>query len=70
MKTTGIFILIIGLLLAIFTTVKFFTKEKIADLGVVEITREKPHSMSWSPLIGIAVMGLGTGLLLWGSYKK
>jgi mannose/fructose/N-acetylgalactosamine-specific phosphotransferase system component IIC len=70
MKTTGIMMLIIGLVLTIYTTVRFFTKEKVADLGVVEITREKPHSLSWSPLVGIAVMGVGAGLLLWRTSKK
>ena len=65
MKTTGIIILLIGLVLTIFTTVQFFTKEKVADLGVVEITRDKPHNISWSPLIGVAVMGIGAGLILW-----
>lgn len=65
MKTTGIMIFLIGLALTIFTTVQFFTKEKVADLGVVEITRDKPHNLSWSPLIGVAVMGLGAGILIW-----
>lgn len=70
MKSTAIIIFIIGLLLTIFTSIQFFTKEKVADLGIVEVTREKPHSLNWSPLIGIAVMGLGAGLFLWKIAKK
>jgi hypothetical protein len=69
MKITGITLLIIGVLLTIFTTFKFFTKEKVVDLGVVEITADKPHDFSWSPLIGIAVMGIG-GVVLWQASKK
>jgi hypothetical protein len=69
MKTLGIVIVVIGLGLTIFTTVQFFTKEKVVDLGVVEVTREKPHNISWSPLVGIALMGLG-GVLLWQASKK
>jgi hypothetical protein len=69
MKTTGIVILIIGLVLTVFTAFTFFTKEKVVDLGKVEITRNKPHSVNWSPLIGIAVMGIG-GIVLWQSSKK
>jgi len=64
MKTTGIIIFILGVVLTIFTTFQFFTKEKVADLGVVEITREQPHSLSWSPFVGIAVMVVGAGLFL------
>jgi len=69
MKTIGILIIIIGLGLTIFTAGTFFTREKVVDLGKVEITRNKPHNLNWSPLIGIAVIGVG-GVVLWQSYKK
>lgn len=69
MKKAGIFIIIVGLVLTIFTAVTFFTKEKVVDLGKVEITRNKRHYLNWSPLIGIAVMGIG-GVVLLVSSKK
>ena len=69
MKTTGIVILIVGLALTIITAFTFFTKEKIVDIGKLEITRDKPHHLNWSPLIGIAVMGIG-GIILWQASKK
>jgi hypothetical protein len=68
MKKVGIIIIIIGLAITIFTAFTFFTKEKVVDIGAIEITRDKPHHLNWSPLIGIAVMGIG-GVLLWRSYK-
>ncbi len=69
MKTTGIVIIIIGIMLTIFTAFTYFTKEKIVDIGKVEITRNKPHNLNWSPLIGVAVIGIG-GVILWRSDKK
>ncbi|MCE5321619.1 MAG: hypothetical protein LLF93_11030 [Bacteroidales bacterium] len=69
MKTTGIVIIIIGIMLTIFTAFTYFTKEKIVDIGKVEITRNKPHNLNWSPLIGVAVIGVG-GIILWRSGKK
>ena len=69
MKQTGIALLIIGLLLTVFTAFKFFTKEKVVDLGALEITRDKPHSFAWSPIIGVVVMGIG-GVVLWQSSRK
>jgi hypothetical protein len=69
MKKAGIFIILIGLGLTIITAFTFFTREKVVDLGDVVITRNKPHSLEWSPLIGVAVMGLG-GLLFLVSPKK
>jgi len=69
MKTTGIFIIILGLGLTIFTAFTFFTKEKVVDIGKIEISADKPHRIKWSPLIGIAVMAVG-GIVLWRSNKK
>jgi hypothetical protein len=69
MKTTGIVIILIGLALTIFTAFTFFTKEKVVDIGKIEITRNKPHYLNWSPLIGMAVMGIG-GVVLWRASKK
>lgn len=69
MKATGVALLIIGLLLTIFTAFKFFTKEKVVDIGKVEITADKGHSVSWSPLIGIGVMAIG-GIILYSGSKK
>jgi hypothetical protein len=69
MKTVGIIIIVIGLVLTIFTAVTFIAKKKVVDIGKIEIMAVKPQSLSWSPLIGVAVMGIG-GLVLFMSYKK
>jgi divalent metal cation (Fe/Co/Zn/Cd) transporter len=69
MKKAGIVIIIIGLVLTIFTAITFFTREKVVDIGSLKITANKPHHLSWSPLIGIVVMGVGGVVLLIPSKK-
>lgn len=69
MKKAGIFIVILGLALTIFTAITFFTREKVVDIGSLKITANKPHHLSWSPLIGIAVMIAG-GVVVVMSPKK
>ena len=69
MKKAGIFIVLLGLGLTIFTAFTFFTKEKVLDVGKIEITSDKPHHLNWSPLVGIVVMVIGGGVL-WQSSKK
>lgn len=64
MKIIGIAIVIIGLGMSIFTAITFFTREKVADLGVLEITRNQPHNLNWSPFVGMAVMVLGAFIIL------
>jgi hypothetical protein len=69
MKIAGIIIIVIGMGLTLFTAFTFFTEEKIVDIGKIEITHDKPHHLNWSPMIGIAVMGIG-GVVLWQSSRK
>ncbi|MBW6491273.1 MAG: hypothetical protein K0B15_08790 [Lentimicrobium sp.] len=69
MKTLALILLVIGLGLTIFTTFTYFTKEKIVDIGELEITAKKQNNLNWSPLIGIGVIAVG-GILYWQSTKK
>ena len=64
MKRTGIILIVVGLLFTIFTGFGFFTKEKVVDMGNLEITKSKPHRVNWSPYVGIAVMVAGVVVLL------
>jgi hypothetical protein len=69
MKKAGILILIVGLILTIFTAFTVFTREKVVDIGSLEITANKPHHLNWSPLVGVAVMGVG-GIMFLMAPKK
>jgi hypothetical protein len=69
MKKAGIIIVILGLALTIFTAITFFTREKVVDIGSLKITANKPHHLSWSPLVGLAVMGAGGVVILISSKK-
>jgi len=64
MKISGIFILIAGLGLTVFTAFSYFTREKVFQVGTVELTQSQPHYLSWSPFIGIAIMVIGAFLIL------
>ncbi len=69
MKNIGFIVILAGLVLTIFSVVTVFTREKVVDIGKIEITRDKPHNLNISPFIGIAVMGVG-GVIVYMSRKK
>jgi uncharacterized membrane protein YiaA len=69
MKKIGYVLILAGLLLTIFTTVTFFSRERVAKIGDINITANKRHNLKWSPLIGIAVMAVG-GVVIWQSPKN
>lgn len=66
MKKIGIALIIIGLVVAIFTGVSFFTKEKVLDIGQIEVTKNEKHTATWSPLWGVGIMVVGVVLVLAG----
>ena len=67
-KPIGIILIIIGILMLVFTGFNFKTKEKVVDLGPLEINQEKNHPVRWSPIIGgVLVVG---GIVLLAVNKK
>jgi len=68
-KTIGLIILVIGLLMTLYTGFNYVTREKVVDLGSIEITKDKDHTASWSPFIGIGVMVIGGVVYLSGKKK-
>lgn len=69
MKTAGIVVLIAGLLMTLYTGFSYITKEKVVDLGGIEITRDDHHTVHWQPYVGIGTMAIG-GLVLVLARKK
>ncbi len=66
MKKAGIIIFALGVIASIYTGINFLTKEKIADVGVIEISSNKAHHFSWSPMAGVAMIIVGAGLFFFG----
>lgn len=69
MKQAGLAIFVIGLLITIFTGFQFVTREKVVDVGQIEISRDKTHNLAWSPLVGVAVMAVGGVVFFLGKKK-
>lgn len=70
MKLIGMIVLFIGLAITLITGFSFVTREKVVDLGEVQISRNKNHNIAWSPITGVVVMAVGGGILLLGFKKK
>lgn len=69
MKKTGIVIIIIGLIFTIITGFKYFTREKVMDIGSLKITTSQPHRINWSPYLGVGIMIAGGIVFLVGNKK-
>ncbi len=64
MRTLGIIAIIVGILMIVFTSVNFKTKEKVLDIGKVEVNKTENHRVGWPVYTGIAVCVVGVVILL------
>ncbi len=69
MKKIGLIIFVIGVLITAVTGFSYVTREKVVDIGSLEITANKRHNMAWSPIVGLVVMAVGGVVYLVGEKK-
>lgn len=70
MKAIGIVLAIIGLGMLVFNGFNYTKKEKVVDIGPVEINANKQESVSWPTYAGAIVLIAGIGLVIADSKKK
>ena len=69
MKTLGIALLVLGLVMTVFTGFNVVTKKKVVDLGPVEINKEERTPVYWSPITGGILLVAGVIILVAGKRK-
>lgn len=68
-KTIGIILIIVGAAMLIWTGFSFTRKEKVVDIGPIEISADKKETVNWPPYVGGGILVAGFVLLL-ASRKK
>ncbi|HSL87668.1 MAG TPA: hypothetical protein VK870_00010 [Ignavibacteriaceae bacterium] len=68
-KALGIVIMVIGLIMTLYTGFNYVTREKVVDIGNIEISADKEHTASWSPFIGIGIIVIGGVVFVAGKKK-
>ena len=56
MKTLGLVLIGLGIIMMIYTGFNYVSTEKVVDLGPIEINAEKNHPVKWSPIVGIVLI--------------
>jgi hypothetical protein len=64
MKTLGIVLLVVGLIMTVFTGFNIITQEKVVDLGAVEINKKEKTPIYWSPITGGILAAAGLVVIL------
>jgi uncharacterized membrane protein YidH (DUF202 family) len=55
-KVIGIVLITIGIMMIAYNSFNFKTTEKVVDLGVIKITKEKNNPITWSPILGVVLL--------------
>ena len=61
--------MVIGLAMTLYTGFNYVTREKVVDIGGIEITADKDKSITWGPFVGIGVIVIGGVVFLAGRKK-
>jgi hypothetical protein len=59
MKIIGITVLIVGLFMTLYTGFNYVTREKVVDLGPIELMADRQHDINWEPFVGVLIMIAG-----------
>jgi len=66
MKTFGIVLIVIGIIMMVITGFSYVTQETIIDAGPLEVTADKRESINWPPYIGGIALVTGVIVLAMG----
>ena len=70
MKILGIILIVVGIAVFAYQGITYTSREKVIDVGSVEVTANKTNTISLPPVVGgIALVG-GIVLLLVGGKKN
>jgi uncharacterized membrane protein YidH (DUF202 family) len=70
MKLIGVLLIVFGVVALAIGGINYTTHEKVLDIGPVQATAEKHHSIPLSPIVGLAAIGGGVALVLAGSRTR
>jgi hypothetical protein len=70
MRIIGIVLIILGALALGYQGFTYVTREKVADIGPVQVTAEREKTVWIPPIVGGAAVVTGAALLLLGSRRS
>jgi len=69
-KMTGVVLILLGLIGVLYGGFTFTTKEKVIDIGPIEATRDKKHTLPLPPIAGAVALVGGIVLIVTSGKEK
>ena len=69
MKNLGIILIVLGAIMMVVTGFNYVTREKVVDIGALQIRADKNHPVQWSPIVGGILLVAGVAVMLGNKNK-
>ena len=70
MKLIGVLLIVFGIFALAVGGIRYVDRDKVVDLGPVEVTTEERKSIPLSPIVGLGALAGGIALVVVGSKVK
>jgi hypothetical protein len=70
LKKAGIIFLVFGLFITLYSTFIYVMRERIADSGKIEITKNNSTAVNWQPYVGVGMVIIGGVVLILSVNRK
>jgi len=69
-KLIGVLLIVFGVVALAVGGIRYTTQEKVLEIGPIEATAEKHHTIPLSPIVGVASVAGGIALVFAGSRRR
>lgn len=66
----GIVLLLVGVFALVYQGFTYTSRDKVIDLGPIQATADREHTLPLSPLLGVSALAGGVILLVVGTRKR
>ena len=63
-RPLGVILVILGIVMMAYTGFNFVTREKVVDIGPLEIEKKQNNPVRWSPIVGLVLLIGGVVVLV------
>lgn len=70
MKVVAVLLIVLGLVALAYGGITMTTRDKVVDLGPVEVTQEEKHRLPLPPVVGGIAVAAGIIMLVAGARKS
>jgi len=68
-KIFAIVLIVVGALMLVYPAITYTERDKVVDLGPIEVTKEDTHRLPLSPIAGGIAIAAGIALMFMGSRR-